>query len=923
MSANYLRFGYRIAIVAVIALQACGDPTEMELMASAKALVQKNDSAAAIIELKRVVRLNPRAGEARFLLGKLLVENGDPGSAAIELQKAVELKVSDELVLPALARALLLQREDRKLIDGYRQISLANATAQADLLTSLATAYMRLGKQELSERSIADALALAPDFAPAILRRARSLADKNDIAGALDLIDKVIERDATSHDAWLLKGDLQHYAMRDPAAALSAYRKAVQLHANLPTAHQNIVTLLVERQDIEAANAHVAELSKKQPNRPTTKLLEAQMAFVRKDYAATRELAAPLVQLEPNNALLLQLAGAAEYHLRDYGKAETLLSQALKSAPHLPLARHLLAQTYLRTGQVAATLETLAPALQATSADPELLALAGEAYLQAGDAKAAEAMFTRAAKLRPDDARIGTSLALTQLAGGKGAGLAELEAIAARDKGVSADLGLIAAHLRLNELDRALAAIDRLMKKRPGEPLAAFLRGRTLVLRKDSAGARASFDDALRLDSKFFPAIENLAALDIAENRSGAARRRFEDLLKVQPQNYRAMMALADLLPRTGGTPQDVKSMLERAASAAPVEPAPRLRLIGHHLAAGRPAEAVAAAQAALVAQPASSELLDAQGRAQLAAGAHQQAMSSYNALVSKQPQSPLPLLGLAEAYRGLKDPAGAERSLNRALAIVPDHLAAQRLLASLMVQGGRHAEALAIARRIQQQRPKGAAGYQLEGDIEMSRKNWEPALAAFRKARQMDGGTESAIKLHTALLVAGRADEAGQFASAWQKEQAKDAAFRYYLGDSALMRSDWATAESHYRAVLALQPDHPMALNNVAWLLLKQSKPGALAVAERANSLHPYEPAIMDTLAAALASEGQLSQALLKQAEAVKLSPETPALRLNLARMYLQSGDKGLARSELKVLSKLGTGFPQQAEVTELLKGL
>jgi Flp pilus assembly protein TadD len=50
---------------------------------------------------------------------------------------------------------------------------------------------------------------------------------------------------------------------------------------------------------------------------------------------------------------------------------------------------------------------------------------------------------------------------------------------------------------------------------------------------------------------------------------------------------------------------------------------------------------------------------------------------------------------------------------------------------------------------------------------------------------------------------------------------------------------------------------------------------------------------------------------------------PDEPSLRLNLARMYLQAGDKAQARTELDTLAKLGKRFAEHAEVTELLKGV
>jgi len=120
---------------------------------------------------------------------------------------------------------------------------------------------------------------------------------------------------------------------------------------------------------------------------------------------------------------------------------------------------------------------------------------------------------------------------------------------------------------------------------------------------------------------------------------------------------------------------------------------------------------------------------------------------------------------------------------------------------------------------------------------------------------------------------------------------------------------------------VLDVQPRNALALNNVAWLMAKQGKPGAVPLAEQANQLLPNRPQLMDTLATALSAEGDVKRALDVQKRAVQMDRNDPHLRLNLARLYLKSGEKPEARAELEDLSRLGDRFRAQSEVTELLK--
>jgi Flp pilus assembly protein TadD len=137
------------------------------------------------------------------------------------------------------------------------------------------------------------------------------------------------------------------------------------------------------------------------------------------------------------------------------------------------------------------------------------------------------------------------------------------------------------------------------------------------------------------------------------------------------------------------------------------------------------------------------------------------------------------------------------------------------------------------------------------------------------------------------------------------------------------LAARDYPTAEARYRKVIELQPNNALALNNVAWLLVQQAKPGAVAFAEKANQLLPGRPPLMDTLASALAAEKQVPRALELQKQAVERSPDDGSLRMNLAKLYLQAEQKGMARSELEKLERMGRKYPNQEEVGKMLKQL
>ena len=113
----------RIAAITTALLSAlvagCGGDSPDKLIASSKEFLAKNDSKAAVIQLKNALQQNPNLGEARFLLGKALLESGDMAGAEVELRKALELKFAAEQTTPLLARALLSTGQAKK---GIRRV---------------------------------------------------------------------------------------------------------------------------------------------------------------------------------------------------------------------------------------------------------------------------------------------------------------------------------------------------------------------------------------------------------------------------------------------------------------------------------------------------------------------------------------------------------------------------------------------------------------------------------------------------------------------------------------------------------------------------------------------------------------------------------------------------------------------------------
>lgn len=922
-----LDFRSLVLALACAAVVGCGGEDPEKLLGSAKDYLQKDDPKAAVIQLKNALQQKPDLAEARFLLGTALLDSGDAPSATIELRKALDLKYPQESVVPVLARSLLQEGQGIKVTDQFSTLELKDPINQASLKTSLAAAYAAMGEPKKAQAALATALQLAPKYVPARLVQARIAAGTRDFDGALAQLDSITTDAPGEAEPWQLKGDLLASAKNDSPGAIAAYQKVLALKPDNFAALSGIMAVHLTKGDLQSAQTALDALKKTQPTHPQTQYFMAQLAFQKRDFKTVKEILPQLLKVASTNIRVLQLAGATElYAGGSLLQAEAYLGKVLQVAPGLPLPRRMLVQTYLRTGQSAKALAALEPLLAQPDPDAQVLAYAGEANLLAGDANKAEEFFSRAAKLNPADVRSRTVLALTHLSKGSGSAdvaFGELQAIADSDKGTTANLALISALMRRNELERALKAIDELERKQPDKPMAANLRGRVQVARKDVAAARQSFEKALSIDPLYFPAASALASMDLAEKKPDDAKKRFEAMLSRDPKNVQALLALAGLKASGGASKEEVTASLKQIIDLNPMQPAPRLVLIEHYLSSREFKLAAAAGQDAHSKLPDNAEILEALGRAQMASGELNQAGASFKALAGMQPDSALPHVRLAEVLVADKNEAAATQSLKRALVIKPDLLAAQYALMRLDTNAGRIKDAVATAKLVQKQRPNEAVGYMYEGDIETRRKAWDAAASAYREGLKKAPSTELATKLHSALRAAGKNAEADKFAAGWGKERPKDAAFEFYLGDVAVVTKNYPVAEAKYKRVLELEAENAPALNNLAWVTSKLNKDGALAYAEKANALRPDQPAFLDTLAIAQVQAQQFAKAIETQKKALSLRTDDPALRLTMAKVYVAAGDKAAAKVELEALRKLGASFGSQEEVSEILAKL
>ena len=920
---SYVR-NVALSALCALLLAACGEKPET-MIASAKDYIAKNDRPAATIQLKNALQKDASLGEARYLLGKIYLEQGDYPGAEKELSRAFDAGYAPDQVVPLLAQTLVQSGQGDKLATQLANANLTQPESRAALKTYEGLAALSKGKRDEAVAAFAAALELSPGFPLARTSQVRLQAMGGDLKAALVDVDTILKDAPKLPEANLLRGDLL-VALNRNDEAVAAYEAVVAERPSDIVAHQNMISVLLRDNKVDVAQGKVAAMRKALNNHPLAVYLQAYINVRNNKIDEAYEGVQQVLRAAPEYMPALLLAATLQLQRQDFVQAQENLKKVLDKAPNLRLARRLLVSVHVGQREPARALEALQPLLKERTDDVALLNLAGQVYAMNGDFARSEEYFGRASAADPKNAQFRTRLGVSRLAGGEvDQAFQDLEAASALDAtNIQADITLIMAHLRRNEVAKAMAAVQTLEKKRPNDPVTFNMKGGVLIASKDTAGARKAFEKALELKPDFLPALSNLARLDIGEKQIDVARKRYDDFLAKNPKNSQAYLQYAELLAMTGTPVKDVQAVLDRGLAATPAALPIRVALVRLLAQSGDAKRALLLAQEASVAAPDDPSILDLLGRAQVAAGEMQQALSTYEKLAARLPNSPMPLIAQADLQVAAKDLNAAENSLRKALTIKPDTVEAQQRLVAILLSSKRGDAAVGVARDIQKQRKDAAVGYILEGEALISQGKKPEAVPLFEEALKRDKSAQSVIRLYMARMGAGQAQEAAKGVGEWVKANPKDLVVRTYLAERSLAEQKYDQAAQQYRQMLELAPKNPMLLNNLAWALGKLNDKSALEVAQQALALAPNSPVVLDTYGSLLLDSGDAAKGVENLRKAVSLGPKLPQLRVNLARGLAKTGDKDGARKELDEAQKLAPEkSPLRAEIDKVRASL
>jgi putative PEP-CTERM system TPR-repeat lipoprotein len=869
-----------------------------QLLAAAQRHVAQGETKSAVIELKNLLQQTPANGRARLMLGGLYLDAGDNPSAEKELRRALELGINAGDVMPLLGKTLLLQGQYNKILD-----EIGADQPQPQLLALRGHALLALNRADEAAKLFEHILARHPDDPSALLGQARMAQQDDKLDEALALLDRALRLHPDDTDAWRLKADLLRLQGKNPDALL-AYQKVLKLHPAQVQAHVDIAALHIQAGKFAEARTELGIARRVSPSHLMAMYTQALLDFREGKLPAAQEQLQIVLRTAPDHLPSNLLMGAVLRGLGLHAQAEQYLRKFLEANPGNPYASKLLASVLINTGVPDQALALIEPLLPSHQQDLEMLSLAGEIYMRLRQFKKAASYLEQASALAPKATMLHAALAMSHLGMGDNTGaIAELERATSLDgKSSRAGVLLVLSQLRNREYVKALQSVKRMEAQQADNPMVQNLKGGVLLMNRDNAGARASFEQALKIEPLYMPALNNLTQMDVKDKQPEHARVRLEHALTKDQKNADIMTALADLALAQSQQPV-ARTWLERVVRDHPEDIGASLRLVNFYTGSNELPKALLLTQKLLATNPSNASVLAVLAELQARSGDKDGSLENWTKLAVLQPTSTDIQLRIADAHIAMHDNDGAAKALNKALSLQPDLPQAQLALTRLLISQKAWALAQQTVKGFQKARADAPLGYKLEGDVLLAQKQLQPALTLYQKAYDMQPSAPLLIPLYSAMVQAGKSGDAHARMQQWIDKHADDRTTRLFFASSLLAEKDFSASITQFEQLLKLAPKHPVVLNNLAWLYQKQKDPRALGLAEQAYKAAPASAVVIDTLGWILVEQGKLDRALplLKQASA--LAPAATDIRYHLGVALGKSGDKRAGREQLQPL--------------------
>ena len=939
-----------------------------------RALLEKGDIRAAIIQLKQAIRQDPTNAEVRYELGMVEFRLGDIANAERDLKAARDNKYPISKINPPLAITLLVQAKYKELLYTVSPCP-DDAQCRAYVLAAHARANLAIKEVDSADADSKAAIEAAPTSVTAQLARAVVLMEKNDPAAAEPIVDRVLATDSRSSETITLKGDLQgksadmngnddvdkYYApeerrvqgyieaqesyldwaftpnyyraealvlkgdirsrAKDFSGAINYFKSALEIRPQDIAVRQRLAFALANLGQAADVQTEIDKVLEDDPRAAGALYLKALLQVREGKTVEALNTIGPVetVILDvPRGSFLLALIHAANNQLQ---QALSYASTFHNAEPDNIAGIKLLARIYLRSNMSNKAIAILAPLEERIGDDKETLQLLGAAYMAEGRVQEATDMLRKIEKLQPGDllTQVQRSVNETLDPSTRDASLHELDSLAkANPLNSQIDVALLFSYLAALDFNHAIETATKMMAMQPHSPLPPTIRGAIYLAMTNETAAKADLDLALATDRTFVPAVRYLSELAMRDNDFAQARKLIDNLLQQNPMDISNLMMRADIEARAN-QPEAMAPFLRTAISADPKAIQPRIGLMQLMARLGHFPEAERAANDLLAIQPQTPAVVNAAAETLLAIGKTDAGIGVYQRLQSDFPNMPQVHRWLAHALMVNGQAEEARTALGRAIQADRGYLPAWSDLVMLEFRLRGLEAAEDIAEKAMIQNPRNDAARVLTGNLLVAAGRLPEAEAAFSTVLNQTPSTLAVLSLYRVLVQRGDRTKAKELLVDWLSRHNTDEDSRNALAEMLLFDRDYKGAASQYEMLARKLERNPFVLNNLAGIYDRLDDPRAFDIARRANAILPTSPEILDTYGYLLYRKGDATLGAKLERRAYSLAPNNPQIAFHMAKILSDMKDFAGARQALKPIIEANIKFSDAEQAHQL----
>lgn len=897
--------------------------TSQDFSDQAKQSITKGDFAAALIQLRNAERQAPQDPIIHARLAALYLRSGNNQEAEREAKAAGTLGGKDSDYLPLLMGAMLRGQKFAELL-----IAVPAADRSPDVESKVrearAFAQAALHDNDQAIASLRQAVQLDPASPGPQIALARVLVSTNATDEANKILDDLLAKNPRLARALEVKAQILEMG-NDWDGALQKFNAAIEADPKDIGAHLGRANLYLLRQDTADADKDLDPVLAANPKYPVANYLRALELAQQGKLNDADQLLTKISSGFPNLVEGFFLQGMVQYAQGKMEQAEDNLTKYNARVPNNARAIRILAAIALKRGTPSRAIDYLQHVLEKTPPDAATLTLLGDAYEAAHKPELALKEFQAAADLKPEDPGMKAQLAVSKIDAGQGEqGLALLEGVYDSQAGAKvAGPALVLSELRAGHVGKASEVAQALVAKDSNNSLYQTLLGMVRFVQRDFKGAETALSAVIARDPNFTPASQSLAQVYLASGRRDEAKKVYEALAARQPSNATTLLALTDLAMAD----HDWKSAADyigRATVIAPNDPMPQIKLIELYLLQKNYQSAKATASSLLAPFPNNPDVLDAEGRVQLATGDFSAAAITYRRAFEIASTSPVMRNRYIAALRAAKDFKTARDVLSQQLTHDPNNLPVKLELIRTEADIGGIDAGLAKAHDFASKDPTNPAYDIVSAELLEKAGRTSDATALLENRREK----QPAIFLALAQLYQRQhePEKAEAILKTELQNEPADVNARVALAGQYLQGQQYDQARKEYEQIIAQAPNMVGALNNLAWLYQQQGDISkAREVADRAVALAPQNASVVDTLGWIMMAQGDNDDAL-KYLKTAGASTTDPEVQYHLAVVLQRTGQSAGAKTLLQDILNSGAPFQSKPDaeklLTELTKG-